>query len=121
LSLLDGHGTIQPHKLVAAMLAQLLKHVQGLRVVGDKHHLLTGCALEHGQNTIHYHHLATKLGLHLIWSKVGREQVGKVSKAWLSSQDFVVNQLRVGAKLFEMGDKGQGRASPGPFLLGCAV
>jgi len=37
--LLDGHGAVQAHVAVATQSTELLKHIQGLGVVGHKHNL----------------------------------------------------------------------------------
>ena len=39
-SFLYRHGTVKPHVAIVSQVTEALKHVQGLGVIGDQHHLV---------------------------------------------------------------------------------
>jgi hypothetical protein len=71
-ALLDGHGAVQPHILVATFAAQPLEHVQRLGVVRHQHDLVAGVHLEIGQHAVQHHQLAAQLRPQVSQAVVGR-------------------------------------------------
>ena len=75
--LLDGHGPVQSHVTVMPELTELLKHVEGLSVVGHKDDLVGCGALDHGEQTVKYGEFARQLWLQPASARIvaGREEL----------------------------------------------